>query len=69
MKHKQNHRQRKDLWHPRGRRRLGRDRLGTWGQQMQTIIQRMDKQQGLLVCIGNYIHYPVINHNGKEYFF
>ena len=25
----------------------------------------MDKQQGLTV--GNYIQYPVTNHNGKEY--
>ena len=34
---------------------------------MQTIIHRMDKQQGLLYSTGNYIQYPVINHNGKEY--
>ena len=27
----------------------------------------MDKQQGLLYITGNYIQYPVINHNGKEY--
>ena len=26
---------------------------------------RMDKQQGPM--IGNYIQYPVISHNGKEY--
>ena len=25
---------------------LGRVGLGVWGQQMQTIIYRMDKQQG-----------------------
>ena len=24
----------------------GRDELGVWGSQMQTIIYRMDKQQG-----------------------
>ena len=45
---------------------------------MQTVIYRMDKQQGsdiyLCVCIyiyiertGNCIQYSVINHNGKEY--
>ena len=28
---------------------------------------RMDKQQGLSVWPGNYIQYPVINRNGKEY--
>ena len=27
----------------------------------------MDKQQGLLYSTGNYIQYPVIIHNGKEY--
>ena len=34
---------------------------------MQTVIQRTDKQQTLLHSAGNYIQYPVINHNGKEY--
>ena len=27
----------------------------------------MDKQQVLLHSTGNYIQYPIINHNGKEY--
>ena len=27
----------------------------------------MDKQQGPTYSTGNYIQYPVINHNGKEY--
>jgi len=26
------------------------------------------KNKGLLCSTGNYIQYPVINHNGKEYF-
>ena len=34
---------------------------------MQAIIYRMDKQQGPTVYMGNYIHYPVINCNEKEY--
>ena len=34
---------------------------------MQTIKQKMDKQQGPTVYTGNYIQYPVINHNVKEY--
>ena len=36
---------------------------------MQTgiYIDRMDKQHVLLYSIGNYIQYPGINHNGKEY--
>ena len=27
----------------------------------------MDKQEVLLYSTGNLIHYPVANHNGKEY--
>ena len=34
---------------------------------MQTITYRMDKQVPT-VSTGNYIQYPEINHNGKEYF-
>ena len=34
---------------------------------MQTIIYRMIKQQGLVGSTGDYVQYPVINHNGKEY--
>ena len=35
---------------------------------MQTITYRMDIQQGPIVySTGNYIQYPVINYNGKEY--
>ena len=51
----------------KGQRRRERHGLGIWGEQMQTIIQKMDKQQGPTVYTGNYIQYPVINHNGKEY--
>ena len=34
---------------------------------MQTTIYKRDKQQVLLYSTGNYIQYPVINHNEKEY--
>ena len=34
---------------------------------MQTGIYRMDNNKVLLYSTGNYIQYPVINHNGKEY--
>ena len=34
---------------------------------MQTLIARTDKQQGPTTQHGNYVQYPVINHNGKEY--
>ena len=36
--------QRTKLWSP-GQREVGRDGLGVWGWQMQTIMFRMDKQQ------------------------
>ena len=32
---------------------------------MQTIILRMDKQQGPMCKTWNYIQYPVIKHHGK----
>ena len=31
------------------------------------FMYRMDKYKVLLCSTGNYIQYPVINHNGKEY--
>ena len=34
---------------------------------MQTIIYRMDKQQGLIILHWELYQYPKINHNGKEY--
>ena len=37
---------------------------------MQTIIYRMDKQQGPTIYIyirDNYIQYPMMNHKGKEF--
>ena len=34
---------------------------------MQTSIYRMESNNVLLHSTGNYIQYPVINHNGKEY--
>ena len=37
-----------------------RDAGGVWDSQIRAIMDRMDKQQG------NYIQYPVINHNRKE---
>ena len=46
---------------------MGKGWTESWDQQIQTSIQRMDKQQGPTVYTGNYIQYSVINHNGKEY--
>ena len=42
-----------------------REGLGVWGQQMPTLIYRMDKQQG--PTVEHRELYPVRNHNAKEY--
>lgn len=49
-----------------------RDKLGVWDQQTQSIIHKIDKQQGLLYINllyisqrAGYIQYPVISNNGK----
>ena len=34
---------------------------------MQTGICRLDKQQGPMYSMGNYIQCSVINHNGEQY--
>ena len=60
--------QRTDLWVLRqGGMWAGEEGLGVWDEQMQIIIYRMDTNKVLLYSTGNYIQYPVINHNGKEY--
>ena len=46
---------------------VGKGWIGVCGEQIQTVTQRMDKQQGPTVYTGSYIQYPGINHNGKEY--
>ena len=43
---KQTHRHREQTCGCQGGGCWGRDGLGVWDQQMQTIIYRMDKQQG-----------------------
>ena len=49
MKQKQipGHREQTD--HCQGGERVGRDELGGWDEQMPTITQRLDRQQGLTV--------------------
>ena len=41
--------------------------LGVWDQQLQTIIYRIDKQQGPTVQHRELYSISLINHNGKEY--
>ena len=58
-----------DLWLPRGRGRRGRE-----GKEREFGISRGKllytgwiNNKVLLYNTGNYIQYPVTNHNGKEY--
>ena len=46
MKQKETRRHREQTCGCQGGGGWGRDGLGVWDQQMQTIIYRMDKQQG-----------------------
>ena len=46
MKQKQTHRYREHTCGCQGGGRWGRGGLGVWDWQMQTIIYKMDKQQG-----------------------
>ena len=45
-KHKQTHRHREQTCGCQGEGGWGRNGLAVWDQQMQTIIYKMDKQQG-----------------------
>ena len=56
--------QRTDLWLPRGRW-VREGWVGSWGQQIQTSIYRLDKQQG--PTIQHRELYSVSVNNGKEY--
>ena len=67
MKQKQTHRHRETDWLPRGRG-------GGGGMVWEFGISRCKllyigwiNNKVLLYSTGNYIQYPVINHNGKEY--
>ena len=48
MKQKSTHRQRTGLWLPRGRQ-VREGSIGNSNKQMQTTIDRMDRQQGSTV--------------------
>ena len=53
------------MWLPEGRV-WGRGGQGVGDYQMQSNIQRNDKQQSPAESAWKYIHYPVINCNEKE---
>ena len=46
MKQKQTHRDREQICVYVGEWRSERHRSGVWGQQIQTVVYEMDKQQG-----------------------
>ena len=58
--------QRTDLWLPRGRGQEGKD----WQfriSRCKLLYIGWINNRVLQYSTGNYIQYPVINHNGKEY--
>ena len=66
-KQKQTHRHRDQTCGCQGGGRRDRDGLGLWGWQMQTIIFRMDKQQGPTVQHRELYPIPWDKQYGKEY--
>ena len=45
----------------------GKDGLGAWDSQEQTIIHRVDRKGPPVYRTGNCIQYPMINQNRKGY--
>ena len=67
MKQKQINRHRTDLWLPKAR---GGGRGMDWEfvvSRCKLLYRKWINNKVLLYSIGDYIQYPVINHNGKEY--
>ena len=58
--------QRKDLWLPRVRRGGGRMHWEFGVSRCKLFYIGCINNKVLLDSTGNYIQYPVINHNGKE---
>ena len=50
----------------KGERGWWKDKLGVWDYQIQITIYKINNKV-ILHSTGNYIQYPGINHNGKEY--
>ena len=58
--------QRTDLWLPRGRW-AGEGYEWEFGVSRCKLLYQWINNKVLLYNTGNYIQYPEINHNGKEY--
>ena len=55
------------MWLPRGRGGREREGLGVGVGRCKLLHLEWINNKILLYSTGNYIEYPVINHNGKEY--
>ena len=57
---------RTDLWLPKGTG-VGKDWIGVWDSRGKLAYKEWINNKVLLYSTGNYVQYPVISHNGKEY--
>ena len=67
MKQEQNHRHREQTCGCQGGEGWGRDGLEFRISRCQLLYIEWINNKFLLYSTGNYIQYPLINHNGKEY--
>ena len=51
----------------KGEQGLGKDGVGGWGQQMQAVMYRMDRQKGPTVEHRELYSISYLKHTGKEY--
>ena len=67
MKQKQTHRHREQTCGCQGGGGQGRVGMGVGISRCKLLYVEWIDNKVLLCSTGNYIQYPVINHNGKEY--
>ena len=65
MKQTQTHRNKEQI----GGKGWGKDGLGVWDGRCKLVHIGWINIKVLLYSTGNYIQYPVINHNGEEYIY
>ena len=46
---------------------MGEGSIGSWDSRGRLVYIGWINNKVLLCSTGNYIQYPVVNHNGKEY--
>ena len=66
-KQKQTHKQRTDLWLPRGKRDKGGINWEFGVIRCKLLYREWINNKVLVYSAGNYIQYPLINCNGKEF--